>query len=151
MRPNSHQSRSDTVRRFLEKALTCVLSAISVLLLTSCSSIHQTQMGQGDVLSTNSQGLVYVKSETTGHPLLNDEASAMNLLLAAAYNNRGMISMEQGKYDEAIWDFSRATEIDPRFASAYSNRARAYVVKGNYEQAIRDLDAALALDEITHR
>ncbi len=139
------------MRRFLEKVLTCVLSAICILFLVSCGSVHHYQMGQRDILSTNSQGLVYVKSEISDQVPLNDKFPAMNSLLATAYNNRGMISMEEGKYDEAIWDFSRATEIDPGFALAYNNRARAYLEKRDYDQAILDLETALALGEIGHR
>ena len=42
---------------------------------------------------------------------------------ASGYNVRGTAYGKAGKYREAIADFDRAIEIDPRFARAYANRA----------------------------
>ncbi|MGD8372790.1 MAG: tetratricopeptide repeat protein, partial [Syntrophobacterales bacterium] len=47
---------------------------------------------------------------------------------------------------QAIFDFTRAIEINPRYAEAYFNRAGAYVEKDQYDQAISDLTRVIELD-----
>lgn len=54
--------------------------------------------------------------------------------------------MRQGKYNEAITEFSKFIEISPNYAEAYSNRGTAYDEKGNYDQAISDFTKAIELN-----
>jgi tetratricopeptide (TPR) repeat protein len=53
---------------------------------------------------------------------------------------------DQGKYQEAIEDFNKALELDPKFAKAYNNRGNAFHVQGKYQEAIEDYNKALELD-----
>ncbi len=63
------------------------------------------------------------------------------------YLKRGSIFAEnQGAYDAAVSDFTKAIELDPGFAPAYNNRGNAYHAQGNYHLAIRDYDSSIALD-----
>ena len=65
---------------------------------------------------------------------------------AEVHNNRGFEYCEIGQYDQAISDFSRAIEINPRLAYAYNNRGAAYLYKGQYDQAILDLSKAIEIN-----
>ena len=65
---------------------------------------------------------------------------------AEAYNNRGFAYCEMGQYDQAISDFSKAIEINPRLAHAYNNRGWAYIKKWQYDQAISDFNKTIEID-----
>ncbi len=65
---------------------------------------------------------------------------------ADAYLNRGIVYQRKGQYDQAISDYNKALEINPRFAKAYNNRGLAYKKKGKYDQAISDYNKALEIN-----
>ena len=47
------------------------------------------------------------------------------------------------KYDEAIFDFTAALKIDPRYTDALGNRAYTLQLKKEYGKAIADLELAM--------
>jgi tetratricopeptide (TPR) repeat protein len=51
----------------------------------------------------------------------------------------------KGQYDQAITDYNKAIEIDPRFATAYYNRGRSYYLKNEYEKSWEDVNKAQEL------
>jgi tetratricopeptide (TPR) repeat protein len=86
---------------------------------------------------------------------------------AEAYNTRGLAHKRKGQLDQAISDYNKAIEINPRHAEAYVNRGVAYYMKGehdyftrlkklqlarsavadsNYNQAISDCTKAIEID-----
>jgi tetratricopeptide (TPR) repeat protein len=65
---------------------------------------------------------------------------------AWAYNNRGIAYARKGQYDQAISNFNKALEINPRDIKAYHNRGHAYAEKGQYDQAISDYTKALEMN-----
>ncbi|MHB8137449.1 MAG: tetratricopeptide repeat protein [Smithellaceae bacterium] len=60
-----------------------------------------------------------------------------------AYNNRGVANYGLGNYKQAMEDYDRAIEFNPRHAEAYNNRGSVYHKLGNYQQAIADLNKAI--------
>ena len=54
--------------------------------------------------------------------------------------------MSLGNYKQAIGDYDKAIELNPKFAKAYDNRAAAYGSLGNYRKAIEDWSKAIELD-----
>ena len=62
------------------------------------------------------------------------------------YLIRGQVNLESRQYDQAISEFTKAIEIDPRDALAYSSRGLAYDLKGQYDQAISDYSKALEIN-----
>jgi tetratricopeptide (TPR) repeat protein len=66
---------------------------------------------------------------------------------ATAYYERGIINGRLKLYDQAIADFSRSIELNPRDSAAYNNRglARAKGLK-EYNKAIVDFTKAVELD-----
>ncbi len=65
---------------------------------------------------------------------------------AAFYVSRGNDYVKKGRYDEAISDYTKALEINPRDASAYVGRGVAYFDKGQYDDAISDFTKALEIN-----
>jgi serine/threonine-protein kinase len=67
---------------------------------------------------------------------------------AKFYNNRGTAYGEKGQYDQAIFDFNQAVEINPRYNKAYNNRGIIYRLRGQYSQAISDFNKAIAINPL---
>lgn len=65
---------------------------------------------------------------------------------ALEHVQQGTAYREQGKFDEAIAEYTMAIEIDPDLAVAYNNRGCAYSWKKDYENAVADLSKAIELD-----
>lgn len=63
-----------------------------------------------------------------------------------AYNIRGAALGKSGRYDDAIADFNRALQINPRFAQAYANRGLVYRLKGDDANALEDYNRALRVN-----
>jgi tetratricopeptide (TPR) repeat protein len=59
---------------------------------------------------------------------------------------RGLGYEEKGQYDEAISNYTKALEINPRDAEAYYNRGVVYNRKGQYDEAISDFTKALEIN-----
>jgi len=67
---------------------------------------------------------------------------------AKFYNNRGTAYGEKGQYDQAISDFNKAIEINPRYNTAYNNRGIVYRLKDQYDQAISDFNKAIEINRL---
>lgn len=65
---------------------------------------------------------------------------------AIAYYDRGLAYADKGDLDQAIADYSKAIQLNPKFAAAYHNRGRAYRAKGDLDQAIADFTEAIRLN-----
>ncbi len=66
---------------------------------------------------------------------------------AAIYNNQGCDLYDEGRYDEAIAEYTKAIELDQNDARYYCNRGIAYNQKGQYDLAIADYNKAIELDQ----
>mmetsp|Transcript_7479 Transcript_7479/g.16845 ORF Transcript_7479/g.16845 Transcript_7479/m.16845 type:complete len:501 (+) Transcript_7479:76-1578(+) len=64
---------------------------------------------------------------------------------AEEYKNRGNEAFKQGNWDEAIKNYNKAIQLDPK-ASYYSNRAACWSSKGNHESALADAKKCLDSD-----
>ena len=52
----------------------------------------------------------------------------------------------QGRYDEAIEECTKAIQLDPTFTTAYNFRGDTYFYLGQYEYAIKDYSKVIELD-----
>lgn len=66
--------------------------------------------------------------------------------LATAYNNRGAVYIDRGKYEQSIRDFTRVLEIQPNHVLALTNLGTVYFKKGEFNQSIRRYTAAIELN-----
>ena len=65
---------------------------------------------------------------------------------AEEYFNRGLADVKQGDLTQAIIDYTKAIEIDPKHAETYDNRGIIYEKQGNVPQAIADYNKAIELN-----
>ena len=65
---------------------------------------------------------------------------------AEDYFDRGLTRVEKGDLDEAIADFTKAIEINPRYAGAYYNRGEARFGKDDPSGAIADFTKAIEIN-----
>jgi outer membrane protein OmpA-like peptidoglycan-associated protein len=65
---------------------------------------------------------------------------------ATEFNKRGFAYAEQGQYEQAISDFSKALEINSTNTETYYNRGVAYYKQGQNDKAISDFNKALEID-----
>jgi type IV pilus biogenesis/stability protein PilW len=64
---------------------------------------------------------------------------------AAFYLDIGVALYQKGRLDQAIAEFNKAIELNPRDAEAYNYRGSAYLQKGQVDLAISDYDQVLRL------
>ncbi|XP_049885869.1 small glutamine-rich tetratricopeptide repeat-containing protein beta-like [Pectinophora gossypiella] len=123
------------------------------------------QQLEGDTLSVDSRESVEVGVqciETAFELSPEDAAKALDLLQlvrqqhsraeppvdsaeAERLKNEGNVLMKAGCYREALENYSRAIELDPRNSVYLCNRAAAHFKLGQHEDAVADCTAALAL------
>lgn len=64
---------------------------------------------------------------------------------ADGHNRRGLVHYKTGETDKAIFEFTKAIEINPRFAKAYYNRGSVYALSNDSTKAIADLTMAVKI------
>lgn len=62
-----------------------------------------------------------------------------------AYNKRGLAHASMRNYEQAIYDYNKATQLDPQYAEVYNNRSATHLLMENYAQAERDCSRAIKL------
>jgi len=67
-------------------------------------------------------------------------------LTVAELFEKGYSFHTSGSYNDAIYAYGKAIELDPKYAMAYNNRGAVYDNIGNYSQAIKDYDRAIDLN-----
>ena len=72
---------------------------------------------------------------------------ALDIPDAEDYCNRGWAyHTECCRYQEAINDYNKAIELNPKYERAYNNRGNSYYELGNTQQSIEDYSKAIELD-----
>ncbi len=62
---------------------------------------------------------------------------------ALAYERRGFVNYRLKNYSDALYDYSKSININPRHAESYYGRAHIHLVEKDLERAIADLDMAV--------
>ena len=63
-----------------------------------------------------------------------------------AHNKQGITLLNQGKFAEAIAEFTEVIKLDPTYVAAYSNRGNAYRSTGQFGPAMADYNRAISLN-----
>src|ERR687895_2785619 len=71
--------------------------------------------------------------------VLRSFARRIDPLDAGAHNNLGVLYYQKGLIDEAIVEFVRALELDPKMQVAQANLEIAYRDSGHYDRRITEL------------
>jgi cytochrome c-type biogenesis protein CcmH/NrfG len=66
----------------------------------------------------------------------------------AAQCNLGELSLTRGQFREAVSDFERAVQTDPKSATARSGLGAGLLAEGHFDKAIRELQEALRIDPV---
>jgi tetratricopeptide (TPR) repeat protein len=66
-------------------------------------------------------------------------------LLALAYFQRGEAYARLNNYDQAVDDYNKVLEIDPKFADAFIARGELFSKHGKYDQSLEDFNKAIEL------
>jgi serine/threonine protein kinase/cytochrome c-type biogenesis protein CcmH/NrfG len=61
------------------------------------------------------------------------------------FNKRGLAHASMRNYEQAIYDYSKAIQLDPQYAEAHNNRSAAHLMMENYGQALVDCNRAIEL------
>ena len=69
-----------------------------------------------------------------------------DLIEFAMVYRRGIILVNQKRYEQAITAFDKGIELNPTCAQAYYNRGSAYLRTGELDKAITDFNQAIGLD-----
>ncbi|WP_298396755.1 DUF3857 domain-containing protein [Sphingobium sp.] len=92
--------------------------------------------------------VVYLR-KPAGYRPTDKELAAMNAATpdsAKAYFDRGRARMDASQFKEAIADFTKTIELDPKDEWALANRGMSQVWLGDYAAANKDMDAVALLD-----
>ena len=68
------------------------------------------------------------------------------VLVERGYHNRGFAHLQAKQYPDALRDFDRALEINPRDASALVGRGTLFARTGSLDRALADLGRAMEVD-----
>jgi tetratricopeptide (TPR) repeat protein len=60
---------------------------------------------------------------------------------AMAYERRGLVNLQLGNLDDAMYDYNKSIRINPDAPEAYLGRAYTWLKKGEFEKVIEDLTA----------
>ncbi len=109
------------------------ISKITIIILALGAIVYSSKAN-----ATNSSSNTRIKPESN-----LQLAQAQN---AAKYFNSGIKRLEQGDYQGAIDDFTKAIEINPKLVGAYYNRAIARHQLQNYQRAIADFTKVIQIN-----
>jgi tetratricopeptide (TPR) repeat protein len=92
-------------------------------------------------------GLYRVDVYVAGTKVASGSFEIAEAVPAEIYISRGLDYYRKGQLNEAIAEYSKAIELNPRAAAAYNNRRLAYADQEQYDQALADWTRAIELNQ----
>ena len=93
---------------------------------------------------TKSRLALHAAAETPIAPMTLDMTTPPTS--ASGFVERGELLLKRRRFDEALADFGKAIELEPKNGDGLARRGLAYAWKGDYDLASKDLDAAAVID-----
>jgi tetratricopeptide (TPR) repeat protein len=62
------------------------------------------------------------------------------------YNNKGILYQNQGRFEEAIPEYTKAIQLKPDYVNAFINRGNAYSALNRNTEAYNDYNQAITLN-----
>ena len=94
--------------------------------------------------------IIFALSKNSGFDLgsLTSSTAATSITPATQQENENteLSNSAPNRWDEAIVEFTRAIELNPKDAEAYNNRGLIYQDKGDYDRALADFSRAIEID-----
>ena len=84
-------------------------------------------------------------SRSTEEPVQNGPIGE-NPMSAIGYMNRAHVCKEQGQFEQAIDNYTKAIELDPQNVEAYIGRGTTYHADDQYDMAISDYTKAIEIE-----
>ena len=109
---------------------------LSLIVLVSCSD--KKDIDKFNFLKKGN--LAYESNNLNEAIRFYDEAIVKDSAFVDAWNNKGLVQMQQAKYDEAIYSFDRAVEYKPDYGEALLNNARANLAVHQHFAALEQLN-----------
>lgn len=101
---------------------------------------------QPDAVTYNNRGIAYRNLKDAGLAMADfRQALMLDIDYRDAYNNLGLVLLDECAFEEAIRCFNRAVDLDPDYWYAYNHRATALWALGRRDEARRDYDAVRRL------
>ena len=82
----------------------------------------------------------------SGDPIEAEHVRSVPKRTKEQWLNRGQAHYLAGEYEQAIWTYNWAIQLDPSYVKAYYNRGHAYCKLEEYEPAIADYDRVVQLN-----
>ena len=107
-------------------------------------------------IEINPKNIEAITGRALAHAILGEHEQAAkdwDIAIASApseesgYYHRGVSYVAAGKANEAIADFNKVTEINPKNIEAFIGRAKAYDKLNDHEKALQELAAGIAIDK----
>lgn len=134
-------SRQNMLKWFMRKALRPSVpdrAGVDVALATNEGIAAETFKNRGNDH--------FAKGEFAAAAECYQQAIAVDPVYAHAYNNLGLVLLQQGRADEAMAHFRHALSLDPQLAQAHMNCGNVLWQKGLTSEAIHSFRAALLLN-----
>jgi FimV-like protein len=110
---------------------------LSLIVILSCSD--KKDIDKLNLLTKGNKA--YANNDLKEARRFYDEAITKDSAFVDAWNNKGLVQMKQGLYDEAIYSFDRAVEYKPGYGEALLNNARANLAVHQHFAALEQLAA----------
>ncbi|MBT3223304.1 MAG: tetratricopeptide repeat protein [Proteobacteria bacterium] len=102
---------------------------------------------QHPLVSADNQWLYYYVRHPVDEDVGIPVAMPISRIAARVVHSRGFVQLNDGSYLDAITDFERSWQLDPKFGQAAYNLARAFVGRGDNETALQYLEKAIAEED----
>lgn len=129
------------------RKLAVLVFLIAFSLLFSCTYNWHIEHWSKDILKHQERAKSHSeKGENWAANLESKLAEGAKGFLTNAYVSRGLELLKSKKYDQAISDFTRAIELNPKFGIAYYHRAYAHFEQLQWDKAIADYTRVIELE-----